>query len=73
MSLYWTLFLLAILIAFAVGETYAFRSGNVTLSRYVVYAHRAWPLLGPSIGLVVGGLLVHFFWPWCPDLGIGTG
>lgn len=73
MSLYWTALIVAFLIAFAAGETYALKNNKVTLSRYVVNASKAWPLLPFALGLIVGALGVHFFWPWCPDLGIGNG
>lgn len=73
MTYYWTAVIVLPLIAFAIGETYAFKNNQLTLSRYVVNASRAWPLLPFVLGLILGGLGVHFFWPWCPDLGIGNG
>lgn len=73
MNLYWTLGLVAFVIFFAIGETYALKRNKTTLSRYVVNASKAWPLLPFLLGMLVGGLGVHFFWPWCPDLGIGSG
>ena len=69
----WTAWLLVIAVSFAVLEGYALRSGRTTLSRYVVSASRAWPLLPFVLGLIIGVLANHFFWPWCPDLGIGNG
>lgn len=73
MSLYWTVLIVAFVILFAIGETYALNRNKTTLSRYVVNACKAWPLLPFLLGMLVGGLAVHFWWPWCPDLGIGTG
>lgn len=69
MSLYWTLGLVAFVIFFAIGETYALKRNKLTLSRYVWNASKAWPLLPFLLGALVGGLAVHFFWHWCPDLG----
>jgi hypothetical protein len=39
-----------------------------TLSRFMASIGSKWPL---SIGLFmfcIGGLCVHFWWPWCPAL-----
>lgn len=53
-------------------EMYALKTGRKTLSRMVYEANAAWPLVSTLVGFVVGGLLVHFFWQWCPgDRGIG--
>lgn len=42
-------------------EWYAIKYGKMTLSRAVVNTFRAWPLLGFVVGLIAGGLAVHFF------------
>lgn len=62
----WTVYLLAVIAAFAVMEGYALRTNRTTLSRYVWKASQAWPLLPFVVGVVVGGLAVHFWWHWCP-------
>lgn len=48
-------------------EAWALRSGRRTLSRMMWEATRAWPLLPWLVGVVCGGLAVHFWWPWCPS------
>lgn len=65
----WIGWLLAIVISFAVFEGYALRKNKTTLSRFTWNASKAWPPLPWVIGNVTGGLAVHFWWHWCPDLG----
>jgi uncharacterized integral membrane protein len=43
-----------------------------SLSRFVWIIGQKWPLSIALWGLVFGGLLVHFFWNWCPAT-TGTG
>ncbi len=50
-------------------QAFALATGRRTLSRMAIEASRVWPLLPFVAGLVVGGLGVHFWWPWpgiCP-------
>jgi hypothetical protein len=47
-------------------EWWLLATGRPTLSRRMVLASRAWPLMPWVMGVVVGGLAVHFWWPWCP-------
>ena len=47
-------------------EAFALWTGRRLLSHMVVYASRRWPPLPFVVGLVVGGLAVHFWWPFCP-------
>ena len=47
-------------------EGYALVSGGETLSAAMADLDRAWPFFGELVGLVVGGLMVHFFWVWKP-------
>ncbi len=63
----WLGWLLLALLAFGVLETWALRTGRLTLSRVTWEASRAWPPLPFVIGLVAGGLAVHFWWHWCPS------
>lgn len=66
-DLIWTLWVAAILVSFAIFETLAIkRPGGKTLSRFVWEVSKAWPPLPFVLGLLVGGLAVHFWWPWCP-------
>lgn len=62
---------------FAILERYAFRNNVSTLSRFVWETTNKAPLITVVvvnlIGWLQGGLAVHFFWHWCPDLGLGTG
>lgn len=73
MELIWSLWILAIIATFAFLEAYAFRHNTTTLSRYVYASSKAWPVLPFIIGLIVGAVAVHFWWQWCPELGIGNG
>ena len=43
-------------------EWYALTYGKPTLSRMVWRGSKAWPLLPFLVGLVIGGLAVHFWW-----------
>lgn len=54
-------------------EFWALGTKHKTLSRMMYDANNSWPLLSTLVGLVVGGLLVHFFWHWCPGTGQGVG
>lgn len=63
---YWTWggWALAFVVSFACLEGYALYSPTgMTLSRVVYNASLAWPFL---MGLVAGGLAVHFWWHWTP-------
>lgn len=81
MDLYWLAVtvgcLLLFAVLFAIGERYAIKRGKKTLSRWVYDINQAWPLFGFALGLfaglLIGGLSVHFFWHWCPELGLGIG
>lgn len=72
----WIIWGVVILLSFVVLERYAFvhPERENTLSRAMANMGSAFPL---SIGLVmfvVGGLCVHFWWPFCPALmpaGVG--
>lgn len=66
MSLFWTIWLLGLLLVFAVGETWALRKGKLTLSRWTWQASQQFPLILVFYGMIFGGLAVHFFWHWCP-------
>lgn len=61
---------------FAVFEFYAFKHPNRinTLSTAVATLGARWPLSIFLFGLLIGGLAVHFWWPWAANpLGPGTG
>jgi hypothetical protein len=66
----WTALSLAWLALFTFFEARAFLEPNdpnrVTLSRYMATIGAKFPLSLFMIGLVVGGLAVHFWWRWCP-------
>ncbi len=69
----WPLWILALITSFAVFEYVALTTGRTTLSRWVWNASKAWPPLVFVAGLIAGGLAVHFWWHWCPDLGSVNG
>jgi hypothetical protein len=62
MTLFWSLFFVVGVIAWAAAETYAVRTGRQTLSAYVWSISVQFPLLPFIIGLFVGGLAAHFWW-----------
>ena len=63
----WSLFLAFSLAFFAGYEGWALsRADGLSLSQYTVDALYAWPPLGFLLGLAVGMLVTHFFWPWVP-------
>ncbi len=67
----WTALIIANIVIFAILEGYALSrsdpDGGITLSRYVWEASKAWPPLVFLLGMIVGGLVVHFWWPWDPS------
>lgn len=70
MNWVWVVWLLAIMVSFAVLEGYAFRHPDRqnTLSRFVWTIGQKWPLSLVLWGMLVGGLSVHFYWNWAPAL-----
>ena len=58
----WSVWIASFIISFAALETLAVIKGLPTLSQTVWEANKAFPLIGPIFGLIVGGLSVHFFW-----------
>lgn len=66
MRLGWTVWLLAIVLSFALLETYALQHDRATFSRYVWEISQAWPPLPFFVGLLVGFLACHFWWQWNP-------
>jgi hypothetical protein len=64
----WLAFGLACLAGFALFESAALTSDGLTLSRLIYDANQAWPMVSVIMGAIVGGLLVHFFWNWDPQL-----
>lgn len=74
------IWLLTGLALFAYFEARAFKHPDRqnTLSRTIYDLGKNWPLsiflFGLIAGLSVGGLSVHFWWHWCPELmpaGVG--
>jgi len=62
MTIYWTVWLILIGATFAIGETYALMNKRQTLSRWVWTVSKAFPLFPWIVGVLVGGLAVHFWW-----------
>lgn len=75
MDLPWLMGLLCAIAFFAYFEARAFKHGDRqnTLSRTIYNVGKNWPLSIWLMGVFAGGLAVHLFWQWCPDLGLGTG
>lgn len=63
-KLAWLLWLLAIVVSFAVIETYGFVKYGVpgTFSHFMANMAVEWRLWAFLWGLITGGLAVHFFW-----------
>ena len=69
MNTYWVICTLGAILAFAIGETYAFRhpERQNTLSRAIYNLGKNWPLAIFLMGMFAGGMAVHLFWSWCPQ------
>lgn len=52
-------------------------AGHITLSYWTYRVTQAWPpaifLIGLFVGMFWGGLMVHFWWHWCPAGSISVG
>lgn len=76
MMLVWAIFILAVGTVFAVLEAYALEHSKYTLSRTIWTWSQHFPLLPWLVGVLVGGLAVHFWWeggycaPNTPSLGM---
>ena len=62
----WVCWLVAAAVSFAAIEGVAIARGKTTLSRLTVTCTAAFPPLIWMIGVLCGGLAVHFWWHWCP-------
>jgi len=63
----WVIWLLVIAFTFAVIEGLAVSDpGGLTLSQFIVNVSRAWPPIVALIGILIGMLISHFWWPWIP-------
>ncbi len=58
----WAVWLVCLIVSFALLEGYAIHTGQATLSATVWQATRSWPFLGWIGGALFGGLAVHFWW-----------
>jgi hypothetical protein len=67
----WVIWFAGVWISFAVLEGYAFKHPDRewTLSRAVSTLGKRWPLSIWFMGVLMGGLAVHFFWPYANPLG----
>lgn len=65
----WVVWWLCIFVSFAGLERLGFAKNPkfATLSRFMNMLGK-WPLSIGLIMFVLGGLCVHFWWNWCPDL-----
>ena len=75
MDLPWIVGVVAAVLYFALFEARAFRhpERQNTLSRWIYDMGARWPLSIFLMGMLCGGLAVHFFWHWCPAVGQGIG
>jgi hypothetical protein len=67
-NLPWIVGIVGAVLWFAYFETRAFRHPDRqnTLSRFIFNLGQSWPLSIFLMGMLAGGLAVHFFWHWCP-------
>lgn len=72
----WIIWILVVVISFAILECYAFNhpARENTLSRFIWSVGQKWPLSLVIYGMLFGGLAVHFYWNWAPNcMPPGTG
>jgi hypothetical protein len=62
MGIVWTIFLIVFIAGFAAFETYALKTGRMTLSRWTWTVSKAWPPFPCLFGLIIGFLICHFWW-----------
>ena len=62
MKWYWPAMALVWIVSFAIPEYIALAHNGMSLSEWVWRAEAAWPMLGWVMGVLAGGLAVHFFW-----------
>lgn len=71
----WIIGSIVAILFFAFFEWRAFKYADRqnTLSRWIYDMGRTWPLSIWLMGMLAGGLAVHFFWHWCPPGSTSTG
>lgn len=71
----WILGTIGSITFFAFFEARAFRHPDRqnTLSHWIYTIGSKWPLSIWLMGMLAGGLAVHFFWHWCPVGSISGG
>lgn len=64
----WIAGIIGAVLFFIFFEARAFRHPDRqnTLSRFIFNIGETWPLSIFLMGMLTGGLAVHFFWHWCP-------
>lgn len=60
--IFWSAWLALIAVSFGAYEGFAIKTGRTTLSRYVWTLSKDWPPFPWVVGVLTGGLAVHFFW-----------
>lgn len=61
----WAVYLILVLAVFGYFENRAIQNGTPTLSRTVWRTEARYPILSFAVGMVIGGLAIHFF-GWLP-------
>jgi hypothetical protein len=71
MTWMWAIWFSVTIGLFGVFEIYALRHRDRqwTLSRTMVWIGKKCPLTIALVGALFGGLLIHFYAPWCPVFG----
>jgi hypothetical protein len=73
--LWWVVWFPLVIGSFGVIEAYAFRHPDrqFTLSRTMATLGAKFPLSIALLGMLFGGLLVHFYWHWGCDISNALG
>lgn len=73
MRIIWTTWIICIILSFSYIEKYALNTHKETLSMYVWMLTQSWPPIEFILGIIIGGLAVHFWWHWMPPGAISQG
>lgn len=66
MAWIWTGWLIFLVVSFSIFEAIAIGYGGMTLSMFTWILSQKWPPIIWVMGVLAGGLTVHFFWHWNP-------
>ncbi len=64
--IWWTIYLIVVVVGFVVLEGLALFLNDTTLSRYTWEINQSWPLFYPMLAMIFGVVICHFCWHWMP-------